>query len=411
MKILFIHQNFPGQFKHLAPYLVAQGHQVDALHMQASLLKEHFGVTTHCYGVTRASSKVIHPWVADFETKVIRGEACFLKMKELSRAGYVPDVIFSHHGWGETLFLREVWPNTPLIIYCEFHYEPRGLDVNFDPEFSNHDDGEPCRVSMKNINNYLHFRIAQAGMSPTYWQASTFPLPFREQIKVIHDGIDTQALIPDETTEIAINHKIKLRRSDEVITFVNRNLEPYRGFHIFLRSLPAILRQRPTARAILIGGNGVSYGAPPKDAKSWREHFVNEVRPQMSDEEWSRVHFVGSVPYEQFLAIMRISSAHVYLTYPFVLSWSLLEAMSMQCPIVGSNTGPLREVIEDGHNGFLVDFFDQVALTEKIIELLKNKALGKKLGVRGRKLVVENYDLKRVCLPAQRDFIQGIALG
>jgi glycosyltransferase involved in cell wall biosynthesis len=411
MKILFIHQNFPGQFKHLAPFLVAQGHQVDALHMQSGLSKTFLGVNTHSYGVGRSSSKEIHPWVSDFETKVIRAEACFYKMRERLKAGYVPDVIFSHHGWGETLFVREVWPRTPLIIYCEFHYQPYGLDVNFDAEFSNHDVGDPCRVSMKNVNNFLHFGIADAGMSPTEWQASTFPLPFRDRIKVIHDGIDTPTLTADDKTEIAINNHVKLRRSDEVITFVNRNLEPYRGFHVFLRSLPKVLRARPRARTILIGGSGVSYGAVPLGAPSWREYFVNEVRPQMTDEEWSRVHFVGSVPYEQFLAIMRISSAHVYLTYPFVLSWSLLEAMSMECPVIGSKTGPVQEVVEDGVNGLLVDFFDKQSLAENIIQLLKNKELGRKLGKEARKRVVENYDLKRVCLPAQQRFIETMGLG
>lgn len=410
MKILFVHQNFPGQFKHLAPYLVTQGHQVDALHMQRNLPSNLSGVSTHCYSVSRSSSKTIHPWVADFETKVIRGEACFLKMKEMAKGGYTPDIIFSHHGWGETLFLREIWPKAPLIIYCEFHYEPRGLDVNFDPEFKVTDEGDPCRVSLKNVNNSLHFSIAQAGLSPTHWQASTFPLPFRDRIEVIHDGIDTPLLIPDETTEIAINNKIKLRKSDEVITFVNRNLEPYRGFHIFLRSLVQILRARPKARAILIGGSGVSYGAAPVGSPSWREFFVNEVRPQMPPEDWSRVHFVGSVTYEQFLAIMRVSSAHVYLTYPFVLSWSLLEAMSMECPVIGSDTGPVKEVVTEGETGFLVNFFDKDALAERVITLLKDKGLGKKFGKNARSLVVDRYDLKRVCLPAQKAFIEQIAM-
>lgn len=408
MKILFVHQNFPGQFKHLAPYLVSCGHQVDSLHMQSRLPSELQGIRNHFYPATRSSNTAIHPWLIDFEPKVIRAEGCFRKMSELASSGYTPDIVFAHHGWGETLFIREVWAQVPLVIYCEFHYDPRGLDVRFDPEFPVADDSDACRVSMKNINNFLHFNLATAGLSPTNWQASTFPLPFRDKIKVIHDGVDTKSLAPDLSVEIAINNKVKLRRTDEVITFVNRNLEPYRGFHVFLRSLPRVMRERPKARAILIGGSSVSYGSPPAGAESWREVFVNEVRPQMSEEEWSRVHFVGSVPYDQFIAIMRVSSAHVYFTYPFVLSWSLLEAMSIECPIIGSNTGPVQEVISHKNNGVLVDFFDKDALADSIIEFLQDKDLGRKYGKVARQLVIDKYDLNSVCLPAQLSFLESL---
>ena len=201
------------------------------------------------YQVSRGTTPQVHPWIADFETKTIRAEACFRAALQLKANGYSPDVIIAHHGWGESLFLNEVWPQAKLGIYCEFFYHPQGADVGFDPEFPAKDPGDVCRLRLKNLNNLLHIERADAGISPTHWQASTFPEPFRSRISVIHDGIDTDALAPTPavtlTLSTATGTQVTLGKQDEVITFVNRNLEPYRGYHIFMRALPAILQRRP----------------------------------------------------------------------------------------------------------------------------------------------------------------------
>ena len=410
MNILFIHQNFPGQFKHLAPALVSKGHSVRALMISDNSLPEWEGVKIKAYRTERGTTPHIHPWVADFETKTIRGEACFKAAMQLKEEGYTPDKIIAHHGWGESLFIKEVWPSAKLGIYCEFFYLAKGADVGFDPEFLSDDIAEPCRIGHKNLNNLAHFTIADAGISPTKWQASTFPKSFRQRITVVHDGIDTNKVKPNTTAQIVLSDGRSLTRQDEVVTFINRNLEPYRGFHIFMRALPKILKERPNARFILIGEDGVSYGTKADKVKygdrSWKEIFIEEVKDQITPDDWKRVHFVGKVPYDVFIRLMQISSVHVYLTYPFVLSWSLLEAMSAGCAIVASDTQPLHEAIKHEETGMLVNFFDHAGFAETICGLLDNFSLREKLGRSARQYAVKNYDLSTICLPKQIAWVE-----
>ena len=414
MNILFIHQNFPGQFKFLAPALVKSGHKVTAMTMQKNDQSTWQGVQLVNYTAKRSSTPNVHPWVSDFETKTIRAEACFKAALQMKQQGFMPDVIVAHHGWGESLFLKEVWPKAKLGIYCEFFYHPHGADVGFDPEFPATDEGEVCRLRLKNLNNLLHFEVADAGISPTHWQASTFPEPFKNKITVVHDGIDTLAVAPNPavslTLKMSSGQDLVLTRQDEVITFVNRNLEPYRGYHTFMRALPQLLKERPNARVLLVGADDVSYGARPDAAKygaaKWKDIFANEVRGQISDADWQRVHFLGHVPYQYFIPLLQLSTVHVYLTYPFVLSWSLLEAMSAGCAIVASDTQPLREAIVHNETGKLIDFFDASALAHSVCELLNNPEERKRLGANARAFAQANYDLQTVCLPKQLAWVE-----
>jgi glycosyltransferase involved in cell wall biosynthesis len=411
MNILFIHQNFPGQFKFLAPALVKQGHRVVAMTMQKNDAKEWQGVQLVKYTANRGTTPNVHPWVSDFETKTIRGEACFRAALQMHEQGFTPDVIISHPGWGESLFLKEVWPQAKLAIYCEFYYHSQGADVGFDPEFPVKDTGDVCRLRLKNLNNLLHFETADAGISPTYWQASTFPQAFRNKITVIHDGIDTNTLVPNPEVSLNLNtqngQQITLTKDDEVITFVNRNLEPYRGYHIFMRALPDLLKRRPNARVLIVGGDDVSYGARPEQGK-WKDIFATEVRPQISDDDWQRIHFLGNLPYQYFIPLLQLSTVHVYLTYPFVLSWSLLEAMSVGCTIVASDTQPLHEAIQHNETGKLVNFFDSQALSNEVCNLLDNPAERARLSANARAFAQTNYDLKTVCLPKQLEWVEGL---
>ncbi len=409
MKILFIHQNFPGQFKYLAPALVQQGHTVVGMTMQKTDAKDWQGVQLYRYAANRGTTPNVHPWISDFETKAIRAEACFRAALKLKADGFTPDVIVAHHGWGESLFLKDVWPNAKLAIYCEFYYHPHGADVGFDPEFPATDEGEVCRLRLKNLNNLLHFEVASAGISPTHWQASTFPEPFRSKITVVHDGIDTASLAPNPNVSLTLNGNLVLTKRDEVITFVNRNLEPYRGYHIFMRALPEILKRRPKARVMIVGADDVSYGARPANGQKWKDIFAKEVRPLISDADWSRVHFLGHVPYTVFIPLLQLSSVHVYLTYPFVLSWSLLEAMSVGCAIVASDTQPLHEAIKHNETGRLVDFFDVPKLVDEVCGLLDDPDHRARLGANARAFAQANYDLQTVCLPRQLEWVQTLA--
>ena len=394
MKILLVHQNFPGQFKHLVPALLGEPRN-EVIAFTMNPCPEIAGLRVVRYQAAKGTAKDVHPWVAETETKVIRGDAAFRAALSLKKEGFYPDVILAHPGWGESIFLKEVWPESKLIIYCEFHYSTKGADIGFDPEFINPDPGDICRVRMKNVNNFLHFDIADAGISPTEWQKSTFPEPFRSKIHVIHDGIDTTIIKPDEGVWVQLGTE-RLTKQDEIITFVNRNMEPYRGYHIFMRALPEILAKRPNAKVLIVGGDGVSYGAKPPEGKTWKQIFLDEVKDKL---DTSRVHFLGHIEYKYFIPLLQLSTVHVYLTYPFVLSWSLLEAMACECAIVASNTEPLREAIIDEKMGLLVDFFNHEQLAKKVIHLLEHPELRKMYGKQAREFAVKNYDLKTVCLP------------
>lgn len=305
--------------------------------------------------------------------------------------------------------MKEVWPQAKLAIYCEFFYHPQGADVGFDPEFPPKDAGDACRLRLKNLNNLLHFEVADAGISPTHWQASTFPEPFRSKITVVHDGIDNQAVAPNPHVKLTLNGQLNLTKGDEVITFVNRNLEPYRGYHVFMRALPEILKNRPKARVLIVGADDVSYGARPDNGQKWKDIFAAEVRPHISDADWSRVHFLGNVPYQHFILLLQLSTVHVYLTYPFVLSWSLLEAMSAGCAIVASDTQPLHEAIKHNETGRLVNFFDHQALAQQVCDLLNQPQESQRLGANARAFAQQHYDLKTVCLPKQLAWAQGLS--
>jgi glycosyltransferase involved in cell wall biosynthesis len=411
LKILFIHQNFPGQFKHLAGALAARGHNVKALTLRVNEVVAWNGVQVLPYAVARKGRQALHLWMTDMDSKVTRAEACFHAACKLRDAGFSPDVIIAHPGWGESLFLRDVWPEARMGIYCELYHLPGYPHLGFDPEFRRANEAtEPLRIRMKNINNHLHFDIATAGLSPTAFQADTFPPGFRDRISVVHDGIDTEQLRPDPNAGFTLPTGHRLTRADEVITFVNRNLEPYRGYHVFMRALPALLAARPQAQVLIVGGDGVSYGAQAPQGQTWKQIYIDEVRGQIPDADWARVHFLGRIPYDDFRAMLQVARVHVYLTYPFVLSWSLLEAMASGAAIVASDTGPVREVLRHGETGQLVDFFDGAGLVREVAALADDPAARARLGAAARAHVIAHYDLKTHCLPAQIAWVESLGL-
>ncbi|MGH1424889.1 MAG: glycosyltransferase [Pseudooceanicola sp.] len=410
MNILFIHQNFPGQFKHLSVALARQGHHVTALTLRVKEPTKWNGVHILPYTILRKNEQKTHPWVTDFDSKVTRGESCYVAAMKLKDAGFEPDVIITHHGWGESLFLRDVWPKARIGLYCELYHLPGYPHVGFDPEFGKgHGAADALRIRLKNINNHMHFEFAQAGISPTKFQADTFPADFRKKITVIHDGIDTETIRRDQWATFQLPNGTTLTRKDEVITFVNRNLEPYRGYHIFMRALPQLLKRRPNAQILVVGGDGVSYGAQPPKGKTWKQIFIDEVRSQIPDEDWARVHFIGRVTYDKFIPLLQLSRVHVYLTYPFVLSWSLFEAMSCEAAIVASDTDPVREAITHDETGRLVDFFDGNAIVKEVDALLESAEARARLGRAARAHIRDNYDLRTICLPKQLEWVHSLA--
>ncbi len=401
-KILFIHQNFPGQFVHVAAELARLGHEVVALGMKCRAVP---GVRCVNYAVAALAHHSEIDVVRDFEAKAARGVACARAMEQLRSDGFTPDVIVAHPGWGEALFCKDVWPRARLVIFAEFFYRAEGADFNFDPEFARDSFALRARLRLKNNVHLQALEAADAIYTPTQWQLQQQPAEYRHKAQVIFDGIDTAVAAPRAGANIVLKRDdITLTGQDEVLTFVNRNLEPYRGFHILMRALPEILRRRPKAHIIIVGRDQVSYGPRPKGGGTWRQLMLDEVGARLP---MDRVHFVGALAYKVYMRVLQISRCHVYLTYPFVLSWSCLEAMSAGCVVVGSDTGPVREVIEPGVNGLMFDFFDPAALAQQVVEVLAHPGRYAALGERARQRVVERYDMRGVCLPAQVGLVLG----
>ena len=405
-RILFIHQNFPAQFRHLAPALAADGHEVVALGMAAHADRlPGVRYVTH-QATTPADAGRQAPQLHDLYPKVLRAESAAAAMQRLREEGFTPDTVFAHPGWGEALFVKDVFPRARLLIYAEYYYEGEGGDAHFDPEFARPSElASLQRLRLRNTHLLHAMSAADAAVAPTAFQRDRHPDWFRDRISVIHDGIDTDRFRPDATAQVALSSAgVTMRPGDEVVTFVARQLEPYRGYHIFMRALPELQRLRPNARVVIVGGDGVSYGGAPPKGRSWKAIFRDEVAPRL---DMRRIHFVGRLPHALLTQLMQVSAVYTYLTYPFVLSWSLMEAMSTGCLIVGSRTAPLQEMIEHGRNGLLTDFFDPHALAATVADALERRDSLAHLRTAARQTIVDRYDLQRHCLPAQKRFVLG----
>ena len=409
MRILFLHQNFPGQFIHVTRALKRQGgHDLMALTDAGNKQPEIIG--TRRYAFAPKGLEAVPPLAQNYAMRALRGEAVARALAQMKGDGFAPDLVIGHLGWGETLYVKDVFPDTPLAVHAEFHYSSEGADANFDPEFKARDP-LAARLMLRSKNAAILQALADCdrAITPTRWQASRLPEAFRAKATVLHEGIDTDRVRPDPSARLKLQRaNVELKPGDEVITFVNRNLEPYRGYHIFLRALPAILKARPKARAVIVGGDGVSYGAAAPPGKSWRHIFLDEMAGQLP---MDRVHFTGKVPYADYLRLLQISAVHVYLTYPFVLSWSMLEAMAAGALVVASSTAPVTEVVEHGVNGLLFDFFDKQALALMAIDALARPGAMTAMRAKARETIAGRYDLKRICLPQWLRFVENAAHG
>ena len=421
VKLLFIHQNFPGQYLRLVSHLRDQGGHVIYGVGDAENIKRRgtvHGITTIAYPVPRGAGEGTHHYLKSTEAAVRRGQSVARSLLALKQKGFVPDVICAHPGWGEALFLRDVYPDVPVILFCEFYFRSGEGDVGFDPEFPLSED-KSFGIRIRNAPQILPLMDASACVSPTQWQASRYPAVVRPAIRVIHEGVDTAFMCPDSSAVLQLQPTnipgesrvtgfpppqeagrqgepeprgpaLTLSAGDKIITYVARNLEPYRGYHIFMRSLPALQRLHPDAHILVVGGDGVSYSPPPEDGRTYKARYLDELRDRL---DLSRIHFLGKIPYAALRALFRISSAHVYWTYPFVLSWSTLEAMACGALLIASSTEPVREVVTDGENGLLVGFFDTQALVERMDAALRTPGAFAALRDNARRTIVERFTL------------------
>lgn len=403
MRFLFVHQNYPGQFPYLSAALVRQGHEVVAIGESQRLKQRgspHPEVKRIGYEMPKAAETHPHPYLRDYENHIRRGQAVARVALKLAGEGYRPDTVIGHPGWGEVLFLKDVFPDARHIHYCEYFYRAEGGDVDFDPAVPVSID-QRLRTRIRNSTQLVGLSYADAGLSPTLWQASRYPERLRSLIKVIHDGIESEVARPDAGASFVVGQKA-LTCNDEIVTFVARNLEPYRGFHVFIKALPRVLAERPNAQVLVVGGDEISYGRPAPGGETWRSHCLAQLDPTV---DLSRVHFLGKLPYAEYLKVLQISTVHVYLSYPFVLSWSMLEAMSVGCLVIGSATPPVQEVIEHENNGLLCDFFDSDRWSTMIVDALERRHEYQPLRQAARQTVLQRFDLNTRCLPEQLRFI------
>jgi glycosyltransferase involved in cell wall biosynthesis len=409
IRVLFIHQNLPGQFRRLMRYLQTRpDFDVVAIGEETAVRRESAGPKVRTIGYARPDGpgEKTHHYLRHFEGCVRRGQAVARACVALKQDGFVPDVVVCHPGWGEALFVKDVFPQARLVVFCEFWWAASGLDVGFDPEYPVSFD-DRLRIRIKNSVLMQSLLAADDGVAPTAWQRGVHPPELRGKIREVHEGIDTQQLSPDPHARLELPGGAVLTRAQPVLTFVARNLEPYRGFHVFMRSLPRLLAGNPELQVVVIGGDGVSYGRrPPQGHASYREALKAELDGRGEAVDWSRVHFLGKVPYATYRSALQVSSLHVYLTYPFVLSWSMLEAMAVGVPVLGSDTAPVREVIRDGENGYLTPFFDAALLADRALDLIARRAEIAPIGQAGRETVRTRYDFETVGLPVYLDLLK-----
>ncbi|WP_337188311.1 glycosyltransferase [Phenylobacterium sp.] len=364
--VLFVHNNFPGQFRDLAETLVARGVPCCAIAQDHAGAVE--GVRMARYALPRGTTLNIFPLAVRAEADLIRGRSAFEAARSLKHEGWDPAVIVGHPGWGEMTFLRDLFPEARQVVFAEFWYRGRGLDVGFDTEFFPHDQDSVLRADAKNAVMSLACADADAIVCPTPFQAGALPRAFRSQARIIHEGIDIDLARPGPAAPFPLPDGRTLSPGTPVVTYVNNNMEPLRGLHVFARALPRLLREAPDAHVLIIGEAARRpYGGSAADGRSWREVCFDgvEIDP-------ARVGFLGRTPHTVMLDALRLGCAHVYYTYPFVLSWSLCEAMACGCYVIGSDTPPLHDAIENGINGRLLPFFDHDALAGALVEACRD---------------------------------------
>jgi len=401
MNILFLHRNFPAQFRHLAFHLAKDPKNKVAF---ITNRKEYNipGVIKVVYDLKREVSKETHRYLRFYEDSIIHAQAAAEAALQLKTHGFIPDIVYGH-SWGPNMFIKDVFPDSKLLVYFEWFYNAHGTDVDFiNPESVNINTEANIRV--KNSHILVDLYSCDHGTSPTYWQHSQFPEEFKDKISIIHDGIETNFCVPNPETKLVIPQiNLDLSDANEIITYVGRGMEPYRGFPQFMEAVQIILEKRPNAHIIIVGEDRVCYGSQLPNGKTYKQLMLEKL-----DLDMSRVHFTGHLQYPDYLKVLQVSKAHVYLTYPFVLSWSALEAMSAGCVIVGSNTQPVQEVIKDGENGFLVDFFNSQEIAEKVCEVLDSPQEElDSIKVNARQTILDNYDLNKL-MPKQLELMDNL---
>lgn len=394
MKILFLHRNFPGQFKYLAMELAQDVNNEVCFITNNNTTRTTARIRKIVYKLKRKVPKDCHRYLRFYEDAIIHGQAVAEVLIQMKTQGYKPDIIYGHT-WGCTLFVKDIFPDVPLVCYFEWFYNPEGADVGFNGEYVGVDTR--AKLQCKNSHLLLDLLNCDFGISPTEWQKSQFPKEFQNKIKVLHEGIDTNICCPKDNAIFEFNGK-RFTKEDEILTYATRGMEEYRGFPEFMKTVEQLQKIRPNMQVIIGGEDRVCYGCHLKN-DTFKQKMLREL-----DLDLSRIHFVGNLPYAEYIKLLQVSRCHVYLTYPFVLSWSLLEAMATGCCIVASDTAPVKEVIQNNFNGILVDFYDIDLLVKNVNLILNNPENYSNIRTSARKTINEKFELKNL-LNKQIEFL------
>lgn len=392
----------PGQYKHLARAFGAEGgHRIFFITKHKTA--EIHGVTRITYAMKKPEPPLTpHRYLAPATNAVLQGQQVWRVCHALrEKENFTPDIIIAHPGWGDALFVKEIFPNAKVLSFFEFYYRATGADVGFDEPVR---DDDFARVRIKNTTNLLSLEQADWGISPTVWQWSLHPQDMLHKISVLHDGVDVDTCKPNPTASLNLNGRT-IRPGDKVMTYIARNFEPYRGFPTFMKAAEILLATHQDLHIVAVGADEVSYGRKAAGDETYRQQWMKKVNlPQ------DRIHFVGTLPYAQLISLFQISSAHLYLTFPFVLSWSMLEAMACGVPLVASNTKPVQEVVTHGVNGLLADFHSPEDAALKISQLLDDPKAYAPMRTAARQTVVDRFALKDM-LPLHMQLVREVAAG
>jgi len=390
LKLLFVHQNFPGQFLHIVRHLVAIGGH-DIVFLTEPNGNDIPGVRKVPYPKPRPATAETHAAARELDGAVRRAEIVAHTAMALKGLGFTPDIIIGHHGWGEMLNLCDVWPGVPILGYMEFYYKIDDSDVGFDPEFPN-DPSDFPRIRAKNAINHLALNLDGIPVTPTNWQLSTYPDWARKRIELLWEGVDLDLCTPNAKARQRVLKigDASIGRGDRLVTYVSRDLEPYRGVHTMMRALPSLLKAHKNLKVVMVGGEGVSYGAHPPKGETWRSAFMREIGDRIDPE---RVIFPGRVSYDTYLAMLQRSDAHVYLTYPFVASWSLREALACGCAVVASDVESVTEFVTHDQNGLLVNGLDPGQLADTVLRLIEDSKLNRRLRTAARRYAEQHLDM------------------
>jgi len=381
MRILISHCSYPSQFRRLAPALAAEGHELVFLHRHHEWhAPQPEGFRLCRYQVARAGEDPAgHPYLRRFEDAVAEGQAAYRAARQLAEEGFEPDLIISHAGFGGGLYLGDAFPKAKRIGLFEWYYNAFGSDVDFLQQ-GQVDADRQLRVRTWNAHLLLELADCDAAVVPTAWQQQQFPEAWRERLHLIHEGVDVITLRQLRKQPPPAPTWLPQGEGIELVSYVSRGFEPYRGFPQAMQALALVQQQRPNAHVLIAGSDAVCYGAGREDGTTWAEWARQEagLAPE-------RTHWLGALQTSDYHALLAYTQAHLYLTIPFVLSWSLIEAMAAGCPLVASATPPVEEVINHGVEGLLAPFWEHQAIAHELCSLLNNQEQATRLGKAARK--------------------------